>query len=202
MIVARLVIALRMRIPSPTPRAPMRPRRNGFWIFMVPPGSVAVGSHAFGLLKDAAQVLEVPGHSLALNPNQGEALFRVRHEALCALLRLLEQSRGPLLGVVDDLSGGLFGLLPRLGDRATGLRLERLGFGTGLGGALDGVRQLHVGLVEVLLRLGDSLLVSREVLLLGLVAARLQLDVQVDAGLRDLARARIQFLQSGGAQLR
>src|ERR1700712_2560173 len=95
MIVARLTIDVSTRMPSPTPSVPSRPRRNGFWIFTVPPGvlrSVVVCGNLLSLLKHSAQVLEVAGHGLALNPNLGEALFGVGHQALRPLFGLSDQS--------------------------------------------------------------------------------------------------------------
>src|ERR1700738_2750747 len=100
MIVARFTTDVRSRIPRPTPRVPMSPTRNGFWIFMGPlakRSTVAVGGDTFRLLQHTTQVLEVSGDSLALDPNLRPPFFCVGHQALRALFGLFDQRRRTLL---------------------------------------------------------------------------------------------------------
>lgn len=103
-------------------------------------------------------------------------------------LGLIDDRAGPVLRVGEDLGGRgrrRFAQRTRLG---LGAGFQRLRLLTLLAGTLDGLRKLALGFVQVLLGLGDRLLLAGEELLLGLVASRLELDVEVDAGLFGLAR--------------
>src|SRR6185312_1842798 len=201
MIVDSVATAPPMASATRTPNPPRRPTLNAFWIFTAVPSSLlrrvsaweagrgrcaivsALAGDLLRLGEHGVQTLEVARDCFALNPNLGESFFRVLDKLRRALLRFAHHGLGSCFGVREDLGRLGIRLLARGLGFSSRLALDRLGLMPLLCRAAVRLGQLQLCVVQVFLGLSHGLLVPGERLLLRLVTAGLELDLEVEATL-------------------